>query len=346
MKKSTAIVSAFLLAAFFAACAPATGLKTGASAGEALIKMLPKSATGVAAFDVRRLMGTDAVAKALQEPEAKAKYDGFVQMSGIDPLKDISYVGIGLSAPPAGTALGSLEGGLIISLKYDKAKLQGLIREKAPHVTEETYNGVTVYANLDAGITSRARLGRAAFLDETHIALGTEAVLKGIIDVFQKRADSLAKNAEMAAILRKADKSGIFWGAMAIPPELLKKALDAAPQAKILEGVKALTLMYDDRVQGILADIRTIGGTKDQNANLAAALNGFKAMGAMFAAQEAAFGDFLNGLQITSGEDFTRLSLNVSHEVMDKLGQAAKAKAAEYMKTAKKDEAPAPEVKK
>ncbi|HOW85315.1 MAG TPA: DUF3352 domain-containing protein [Candidatus Aminicenantes bacterium] len=344
MKKSTAIGSAFLLAAFVAACAPATGLKTGAAAGEALIKMLPKSASGVAAFDVRRLMGTDTVAKALQDPQAKAKYDGFVQMSGVDPVKDIAYVGIGLSAPPAGAAQGSLEGGLIISLRYDKAKLQGLIRQKAPQVKEETYNGVTVYANLDGG-KSRGRLGQAAFLDETHIALGSEAVLKGIIDVFQKRADSLAKNPGMADILKKADKSGIFWGAVAIPPELLRKGLAASPQAKILEGVKAVTLMYDDRVQGILADIRAIGGTKDQNANLAAALNGFKAMGAMFAAQEAAVGDFLNGLQITSGEDFTRLSLSVSHEVMDKLGQAAKTKAAEFMKARKKDEAPAPEVK-
>ena len=112
MKKATLFVLAVFMTAVFSSCTPATGVKSGAAAGEALIKMFPKSSTGVIGLDVQRLMGTEAVAKALQEPKAKEKYDEFVKMSGIDPMKDISYVGIGgygaLSAP-------AFEGGAIIT---------------------------------------------------------------------------------------------------------------------------------------------------------------------------------------------------------------------------------------
>ncbi|MEN6560449.1 MAG: hypothetical protein ABFD52_06725 [Acidobacteriota bacterium] len=344
MKKTAAIGSALLLAAFFAACAPATGIKTGAAAGEALIRMLPKSATGVAALDVRRLMGTEAVVKALQDPKAKEKLDEFVRMSGIDPTRDIFYIGAGLTGVPAGASSG-LEGGVIISLKYDKARLQALIKAKAPEVKEEIYNGVTVYSNLDGG-KGQKQAARAAFLDDSHIALGCENGLKGIIDVRMKKADSMARNAGMAPVLKKVDKSGILWGAFAVPQDLLKKGLASKPQLKMLEGVKALTLMFDDRVSGILAEIQTVGGTKEQNTNLAAALNGFKAMGAMFGANQPAVGEFLNGVQIFSGGDYTRLSISVSHEVMDKMGAMAKAKAGEFMNAKKKGEAPAPDVKK
>lgn len=340
MKKATAIGLVLLLTAFAAACAsnPA-GLRSGAAAGEALIKMLPGTATGVLAIDVQRLMGTDGAKKALQDPKAKAKLDEFVAMSGIDPAKDISYIGVGLSGSPTGGSKG-MDGGVVVSLKYDRAKLQGLIKEKAPEVKEEIYNGVTVYSNLD-GEKDQKQTTRAAFLDDTHIILGSESGIKGLIDVHQKKAAPLAKNAEMTALLKAVDKSGLLWGAFAVPQELIKKGLESSPQLKVLEGVKAVTLMFDDRVSGVVADIRTLGGTKEQNANLAAALNGFKAMGAMFAAQEPAVGEVLNGIQITSGDDHTRLALTMSHELLDKLGELAKSKAGDFVKDKKTDEAPA-----
>jgi len=336
MKKATIFGLAVLLTAAFTSCAPATGVRSGAAAGEALIKMMPKSSTGVIAVDVQRFMGTEAVIKALQEPKAKEKYDEFVKM--IDPMKDITYLGVGLigNLPGAGP-----EGAAIISMKYDKAKLQSLIKEKAPEAKETLYNGVTIYSNIDGDKTKQTT--RAAFLDAGHIVLGSEKGVKGIIDVQQKKTESLARNPEMTAILKKADKSGFAWGAFAVPQELIKKGIAANPQLKVLEGITALTLSFDDRLNNVIADIRTVGGTKEQNANLASTLNGFKAMGAMFGGQEPAVGEFLNGISITSGADFTDLSISVSHDVMDKIGKLAQSKAGEFMKSKKGE---APEVKK
>ena len=334
MKKATLFVLAVFMTAVFSSCTPAAGVKSGAAAGEALIKMIPRSATGVVGVDVKRLMETEAVVKALQDPKAKEKYDEFVKMSGIDPMKDISYLGIAL----IGTlSAGAPEGGAIISLKYDKARLQSLIKEKAPEAKEELYNGVTVYSNLDGGKTKQTT--QAAFLDAGHIVLGSEKGVKGIIDVHQKKAESLAKNAEMTGILKKVDKSGLLWGAFAVPQELIKKGIESNPQLKVLEGITAVTVSYDDQLNNVVADIRTVGGTKEQNASLASTLNGFKALGAMFAAQEPAVGEFLNGISITSGEDFTDLKINVSRETMAKISKLAQSKAGDFMKP-KKEAAP------
>jgi hypothetical protein len=330
MKKTMILGLAVLVAAGLTACTPTAGLKSGAAAGEALIKMIPKSSTGVIAIDVQRFMTMDAVVKALQDPKNKEKLDEFVKMSGIDPTKDITYLGIGghgaLTNPP-------FEGGAIISLKYDRAKLQSLIKEKAPQAKEELYDGVTIYSNIDGDEAKSTT--RAAFLDANHIVLGSEAGVKGIIDVAKKKADSLAKNPEMTALLKRADKSGLLWGAFTISPELRKKGIEGNPQLKVLEGVTGLVLSLDDRMNGIGADIKTIGGTKDQNANLASALNGFRALGAMAGGKEPAVGQLLNGIAITSGPDYTDVSISIPAELMDKIGKMAQAKAGGFMKPKK-----------
>jgi hypothetical protein len=333
MKKWMIVVLTVILTIGLAACSSAANLKSGAAAGEALIKMVPKASTGIVALDVQRLMTTDSVVKALQDPKNKEKLDEFVKMSGIDPAKDIYYLGGG----GQGALQGAFEGGVIVSLRYDKAKLQSLIKDKAPEAKEELYEGVTVYSHIDGDkAESKTRL---AFLDATHIVIGSETGVKGIIDVAKKKTESLAKNPEMMALIKRADKSGIFWGAFAIPPEAIKKGIEASPQFKALEGVTGLVLSFDNRMNGILADIKTIGGTKDQNANLASVLTGFRALGAMATGKEPAVGELLNGIAITSGADYTDVSINIPNELLDKLGQMAKSKAGEFMKP-KKDAEP------
>lgn len=330
--KRTTIGLALALTVMLAAGVSCTGVKSGAASGEDLIKLLPKGTMGVMAVDIHRAMTTEAATKMLQEPLAKVGLDEFVKMSGIDPTKDISYLGIGISAAAGGA---EPEGGIIVSLKYDQARLKGLIKEKAPEAKEELYNGVTIYSQLDGKDAKQTT--RAAFLDAGHIVLGSEKGVKGIIDVHQKRADSVVKDAELAAALKKVDKSAIAWGAFAVPQDLLLKGIASNPQLKVLEGVQAMTMSFDYRLAAFVADIQAHGGTKEQNANRAAMLNGFKGLGAMFAAQEPVVGEALNGIEITSGKSYTRLAINLPQDVIDRLGELVKAKAGDFIKI-KKDE--------
>ena len=94
--------------------------------------------------------------------------------------------------------------------------------------------------------------------------------------------------------------------AFIVPPDLIKKGIEADPQLKVLEGVTALMMSFDYKLSNYIADIRTMGGTEEQNKNLASTLNGFKALGAMLAAKEPAAGDLFNAIEITSGKDFVQ----------------------------------------
>jgi hypothetical protein len=104
-----------------------------------------------------------------------------------------------------------------------------------------------------------------------------------------------------------------------------------------------MTMSFDYRLAAFVADIQAHGGTKEQNANRAAMLSGFKGLGAMFAAQEPVVGEALNGVEIISGESYTRLAIHLPQDVIDRLGELAKAKAGDFIKV-KKDE-PAGEIK-
>ncbi len=342
MKKAASIGSIVLFVLFLASCAPSSSIKAGSATAESLIKLLPNTVMGVFAIDVHRGITTPSVSKMLQDPQAKQKYDEFVKLAGIDPMKDVYFVVMGLTATPNAM---SQEGGVIVNLKYNKDSFLAIMKEKAPEFQSSSYNGVTIYSNLDGSETKRTT--RAAFLDDSNILFGSDAGVKGIIDVYQKKAESVMKNAAMAGVLKKVDKATLAWGAFSLPPDLVQKGIESIPQLKVIEGITAMTMSFDYRLSNFIADIRTAGGTNEQNDNLASTLNGLKGLGAMLAAQEQAAGDLLNAIEITSGQNFVRLYISISEEAMDKLGKAAQARAGDFMKI--KKDAPAeekPEVKK
>lgn len=327
MKRTTILGLILVLAAALAACAPAASIKAGSASAEALVKLMPESTRGVVAIDVHRAMELASVAKMLEaNPAAKAKYDEIVKLAGLDPAKDVYLFVLGLMGVPGE---GEPDGGFIVNLRYNKDAILAAMKQKAPDYKEEAYNGVTVYSNLD-GDDKQAT--RAAFLDDSNIVLGSSKGVKGIIDVFQKKAGSVMKNPEMAAIIKKVDKEGLGWVAFSIPPELIAKGIAAQPQLKVLEGLKALTMSYDHRLAKYVADIRTMGGTEDQNKNLSQALTGLKSLGAMLGGQEPAVGELMNSIEITSGKDFVRLYISVTDELAEKLGKLAQAKAGEFIK--------------
>ena len=344
MKKNVALVVLLVFVVIWLApgCAtrapePRSGLSTGpgrsAAVVDDLIKLLPRSTTTVIVLDVKRFWDTERTLKFLHDLEAGKGYDEYNKMIDLDPKEDIDYVGIGLDLFPAGQAAIE-DGGIIISLRYDRAKLQGLIKDKAPWAKEEIYSGVPIYSNLGGDKVKLPK--RAALLDASHIVLGTDEGIKAIIDVYQKKAEPLAKNPEMTVLLKKVDRSGFAWGASSIPPELIEVGIAFNPLFEALEGVKGLTVTFGDKTPGLLAvDVRTFGGTKEQNTNLASILNGLKAVGAMSASQEPLLGELLKGIAVTSGEDYTRLSLTLSLETMEKLGKLAESKAGDLTKPEK-----------
>ena len=398
MRKATTLVLSSLLLAVFTSCAQDTGVKSGAATGEALFDLLPGSTKFVVALNIKRLMEIDPVVKAMQDPKSKERYDEFVKMSGIDPKKDIDYVGVGapysedarrVFMPTRKTYIENAS--IVVSLKYDKSRLQGLVKEKVPEAKEDMYNGVTIYSNPAAD--ESWKWIRAAFLDESHIVLGSDKGVKAVIDVYQKKAESLAKSEftavlksvgdkkinvikvvrevtnlglkeakdlvdgapmplkegvtkeegeaikakfaevgavielEMTALLSRVDKSGIAWCAASYPAGLIKKAADSYPQLEVVEWLIGMTLALDDKNSEIVAEFRSLGGTTEQNTAMASQLNGLRAFGTMHLNKEPALEELLNAIDITSGNDFIRLTASASHETVGRLWRLARTKA-------------------
>ena len=282
----------------------------------------------------------------MQTPQAKEAIDELVNMIGIDLKKDVAYVGFGIPASEA-AGLFTMPGpgsdprrfGIIVNAKYDQARLQGLIKEKALTAKEETYDGTIIYSNLEGGdnqVTPPVLGGmgnvsfQVAFLDASHIVLGSDdQSIKEIIDVYRKKAEPLAKNPEITALLGQVEKTGLVWSAVSYPAELVKQAVDANPQIKFMAGLTGMTMAIDDKITGLFADIRAYSGTKEQNAEFATMLNGFKAVGVMAAAQEPVLEEILNGIAITSGKDHARVTLTVSYDTLGKVYKLAEPKGME-----------------
>lgn len=318
MKKTGIIILSVLTAVFLTACAGERGIKAGSATGEALAHLLPATTQGLVVIDVGRAAATTAAAKSLEDEQARQTYEGFIEAVGIDPMKDIFFVVMGLTGAIDAE---DQDGAVIVNLRYEKEPILGLIKENAEEFMEESYLGMTLYKARADGRTDRVMAG--AFLDDSNILVGTETAVKAVIDVHQKKADSLARNEALMRTLKTVNKSAIAWGAFSVPPGLIDTAIEENPMLKALEGITALTMSFDYKNRNLLVDMRTMGGTKEQNANLASTLNGLKGLGAMMAAQEPALGEALAGIEITSGADYVRIYATLPEQVMQTLQKQA-----------------------
>jgi tetratricopeptide (TPR) repeat protein len=310
--------------------------------GEELLNLLPKTMTAVIVFNLKRILEIDLIDEAIQDPKIKKAFEEIISTSGVDPKKDVAYLGI--AAPASGDA-GRLflpdassfkNQGIVISLRYDEARLKSLIKEKMPEAREETYNGMTLYSlfgGLDDAPTAPdippglGKTGlRVAFLDASHIALGSDEGVKGIIDAYLKKSEPLAKNPEMRTLIGRVDQSGIAWCVMAYPAELIKQGAASNPQLKALEGVLGMTMAFEDDNSTLSVDVRTLGGSKEQNSALVANLNGLKFLWGMSDSGNPAVAELLKSFVITSGKGYTRATLTASHETLGKLLKLAESK--------------------
>lgn len=329
MRKALVCLSIVLIAAAgFVACGKGGSVKAGSATAESLVNLLPRNTTGIIVIDVHRAMGTEAVAKALQDEKNKVRFDKIIAQTGVDPRKDVYFAVLGLTGPLAKGV--EPEGAFIANLKYDKTLLLAKLKEEAKkegenrELREETYNGVTLYTGFDEPDAQKA--GWGAFLDESNLLIGSESGVKAVIDVYQKKAENLTKNPDMEKIIAAADKNAMAWGAFAVPAGSLKSAAEQNPMMKGLENLNGLTLAFDYRNQALSIDIRALGGSEAENKQVAEMLNGLKALGAGIAAQEPAAGEALNRVEISGGPESISLSLNLPQDILDKLRAAAQSK--------------------
>jgi hypothetical protein len=319
MKKSVVILCALLIAAFgLSSCAKATAPKAGSAKASDMLNLLPMDAKGVVVIDIHRIMQTDAAAKAIADNKNKAKYDEFVQTSGIDPQKDVFYF--------VGAAMGELnqkdmDGVGLVNLKYDKEKLLALLKKKGGELTTEEYNGATIYT---AAPTEGKKPVSAAFLDESNVLFGTAPAVKKVIDVHQKKADNIWKNEGIASLIKGMNTGALLWAGFAVPADAMKQASSQNPMLGAFSKIQAVVLSFDYKDKNVLAEIKAMSPDADTNKQMADTLNGFKALGAGAAAKEPMVGELLNKIEISSAADHVKISAVIPEALIESLSQKVK----------------------
>ena len=322
MKKNLMIGFVIFMAIGLVACMDQGSIKAGSATGKSILRLIPATARVVLMVDIHRSMTADMVQNVLKDEKTKQKYDGFIKMAGLDPMKDIYFVAVGLAGNPAG---GSQEGAIFINLRYNKDALLAKIKETAKDIREETYNGVTLYEG-PAAMNMEHAASAGAFLDDSNIVVGSDKSVRAAVDVFQKKADSVDKNPEMKRLFKAVNMSANVWGAVIIPQEMLKSQADKNPMLKDLIGLTGLTMSFDYANRTLTAEIQGLGGTKEQNKTLAEKLTALKGMGALMGGQQPVLAELLNKIEISSSAGSVKIYASVPGELLGKMQKLAQEK--------------------
>ncbi len=330
MKKFAVGSLALLLLVFgFAACKKAGAPAAGSASAADMLSMLPKSVQGVVVIDVHAGMNTAFVDKALKDGKDNQKYLDFIKDTGIDPQKDVYYAVVGLMGSEG---LDKASPAIVVNLKYDKDKLLAKLKEKATNVTEETYEGLTLYT-VPEGDEKKPMSG--VFYDSSNIILGEAKDVKAVIDVVKKGADSVLKNEGLTTLLKSADQTAMLWAAAILPPEAMKAVAAQNPMVSSLAGLKSVLIALDYKNKALKIEIKGMGGDAEKNKQTADALNGLKALGAMAAGEKPEIGELVNKIEVTSSPEFVKIAALLPEELLTKLSATAEQTVKEKMAGAK-----------
>ena len=316
MKKLTAlgIVLIFVLFSLSSCKKEAAAPKAGQASVDDMLRLVPEDAIGVISIDIHRAMSTEMANKAIKERDDYQKYQEFIQMTGIDPQKDIYFVTIALTK-----ATKEVEGGAIVNMKFDKEALIKVAKAKAEEegqqIEEEDYSGIPVYTVLQ----EKGEPAYFAFLDDSNITVGNDVVVKSIIDVMQKKKENVFKNKALSDLAAKTNKNAIVWGAVLIPPEVMNKAASQNPMMASLESINAGSLAFDYKDKNVIAEIKVIGSDEEKNKQVAEMLNGFRALGSMAVSEKPEIGELINNIEITSAPDHVKIYAKIPEELINKL---------------------------
>lgn len=320
MKKTAALVLIVLVACFWTSCAkkPA-GPQAGTAKAEDMLSLIPKDVRGVMVVDVHKIMEVEAVKKAIQEDKNYQKYQEFVQETGIDPQKDIFFFVAAFIGEKDQEKM--QEGVALLNMKYNRDLLLAKVKKEGGEVNEEVYSGITVYQGVQA---ESQKPFSGAFLDDSNIVVGTDAHVKKVIDVYQKKSENILMNQEISSLIKGMNKSAMAYGTFLIPPGVVKEAASQNPMLSPFESITSIILAFDYQDKVFLAEIKAQGPDAAKNKQIADALNGFKALGAAAASKEPELGALLNRIEIASADDYVKITASVPEETIKSLSQKLK----------------------
>jgi len=308
MKKTSVLgIVLIFFCVFFASCAkkPAAP-EAGAAKVNDMLSLIPKDVQAVFFADFPKVMSVEF----MDESIGIKNYNEIVEEIGLDPKKDIYFIAGALSG---GIVEEKPEWAVILNLKYDKETLLAKIKKEEEELVEEDYNGVILFSGGKEDDTW------GAFLDDSNIVIGCEKGVKSTIDTYQKKAENVFKNESLTSIIKKTNKEAIFWASIIFTPETMKKLTSQNPMLSALEAVNAGSLYLDSKNENLIVGIDVMSPDESTNQQIAEALKGLKALGALAATENLDAGELFNKIEITSTADRVKIYASIPEELIKKL---------------------------
>jgi hypothetical protein len=312
----------------------ATGLCTGlvayygggfqalvASTGPTELSYVPADAAVVAYADVRSIMDSELRQRFKQAVPMAGGEEGrqeFLEKTGIDIERDISYVVAAANAPAQGEHF--KPNGLVVARgNFDIVRLEGLAVEHGAQVQEYKGKRLLVLRHDDDQTTATVestpqKTGVLAFLEPGLVAIGDLASVQRSIDA-QLSAQSITSNDEMMSLVADIERTNNAWAvgrfdllsAQAKLPEQIARQI---PPVKWFAAAGHIN-------GGISAQVRA-EATDDQAAeNLRGVLNGVISLARLQGQNDPKLTSLIQSLQLSGSGKTVQLSVTVPAEIFE-----------------------------
>jgi hypothetical protein len=240
----------------------------------------------------------------------------FIEKTGLDPQRDISYlVGAGRSGESARN-----QGVMIAIGQFDKNRITSYIRAKST-VVEKEYGGSSVLMIQNTKSDTAPEMG-IAFLNGQKMAMGDLESLKTVLDLGGREDRSILSSETVGPLIRCINPDTMFWFA-GNAGTILSKAPAQLPLAQSASSIKSFigTLNISDAVTG---KITAIAIDAPSAIKLADGIKGLIALGQLTGNQNPDLKALLGGLAVSQNSTEVTLAVNFPPELLQRLRQSGK----------------------
>ena len=291
-----------------------TYCKKAVKGKEEILRMLPKESAGIVFLNVEKISNTKFFKKLTSTNREK------IEKWGIDPEKDIHFVGIAISGKimPEKSAAGLI----IMNVNYKKDLILSNFKKQGLNIREEKYKNVSMISGID----KKNKNLRMAFISDNILGIGNKELLKRAIDLKAGKGENILKNSQLMSLVKDLNQESFLWGASLIPRKGIKGMLEKNPQAKIFESINAVSFFMDYNNAGYQGELNLHSDDETKNKQMADFLNGIKAMISMGKSQDPEFQELLNSIEISPESTRVKIAVTLSEDLIMKLKEKSEKK--------------------
>jgi|GEM_PF-3731661 len=303
-----------------------------------LMVLLPADARVVFALDAERMFAEQYFQK-LVEPEGDQppaenslpqQYESFREKTGIDWRKDIRrVVGAAVGDPSAR----DVPMAVLVNVRHEPERILATVdADEAVERRPVLYGSRTFHELYSRRGDDREFMTAFAFVDDALMVFGASGQVKQVLDRHDQKPVTPAFDEKLAGLVSQADQEAMGWLAMQFDPAM-RAALPAADDLPFrmplsLEAFDGLYGSLDYRNFILNGDFRVLSSDAATNEQIAALLNGLRAMGAM---REGAMGKLMNTILITSDDKQIRMSFSIPEDLLRELAVEMKNQTVPFM---------------